>query len=110
MRQLKRCLDQIDFLNICQFSFQIVLKIKQGYNRNISKLIIFTFRNRIIFWDIPKQNRGQTNWDGGSNNDNKICHRGSNHNKKDVSVSYLMIVISNHTFPLFNYKESKNKV
>ena len=24
----------------------------------------FTFRNRIIFWDIPKWNKGQINWDG----------------------------------------------
>ena len=24
------------------------------------------FRNRTIFWDIPKWNRGQTKWDGGS--------------------------------------------
>ena len=24
------------------------------------------FRNIIIFWDISKWNRGQTNWDGGS--------------------------------------------
>ena len=50
MRQLKMCSNQIDFLNICQFSFQIVLKIKQGYTRNISKLITFIFRNRTIFW------------------------------------------------------------
>ena len=35
---------------------------------NISKLITFIFRNRTIFWDIPKWNRGQTKWDGGSNN------------------------------------------
>ena len=34
---------------------------------NISKLIIFIFRNMTIFWDIPKWNRKQTNWDGGSN-------------------------------------------
>ena len=27
----------------------------------------FIFRNRTIFWDIPKWNRGQTKWDGGSN-------------------------------------------
>ena len=26
----------------------------------------FIFRNRTIFWDIPKWNRGQTKWDGGS--------------------------------------------
>ena len=26
----------------------------------------FIFRNRTIFWDIPKRNRGQTKWDGGS--------------------------------------------
>ena len=66
MRQLKRCLNQIGFLNICQFSFQIVLKIKQGYNRHISELIIFIFRSKTIFWDIPKWNRGQTNQDGGN--------------------------------------------
>ena len=28
----------------------------------------FIFRNRTIFWDISKQNRGQTKWDGGSSN------------------------------------------
>ena len=33
---------------------------------NISKLMTFIFRNRTIFWDIPKWNRGQTKWDGGS--------------------------------------------
>ena len=38
---------------------------------NISKLVTFIFRNRTIFWDIPKWNRGQTKWDGGSNNNNK---------------------------------------
>ena len=26
----------------------------------------FIFRNRTIFWDIPKWNRGQTTWDRGS--------------------------------------------
>ena len=26
----------------------------------------FIFRNRTIFWDIPKWNRGQTKWDGGN--------------------------------------------
>ena len=26
----------------------------------------FIFRNMTIFWDIPKWNRGQTKWDGGS--------------------------------------------
>ena len=26
----------------------------------------FIFRNRTIFWDIPKRNREQTKWDGGS--------------------------------------------
>ena len=26
----------------------------------------FIFRNRTIFWDISKWNRGQTKWDGGS--------------------------------------------
>ena len=31
----------------------------------------FIFRNRTIFWDISKWNRGQTKWDGGS-----ISHRG----------------------------------
>ena len=33
---------------------------------NISKLMIFIFRNRTIFWDIPKWNREQTKWDGKS--------------------------------------------
>ena len=27
----------------------------------------FIFRNRTIFWDIPKWNKGQTKWDGRSN-------------------------------------------
>ena len=31
----------------------------------------FIFRNRTIFWDILKWNRGQTKWDGGSNRENK---------------------------------------
>ena len=26
----------------------------------------FIFRNRTIFWDISKWNRGQKKWDGGS--------------------------------------------
>ena len=30
-----------------------------GYNRNISKLMTFIFRNRTIFWDISKWNKGQ---------------------------------------------------
>ena len=33
---------------------------------NISKLMTFTFRNRTIFGDISKWNRGQKKWDGGS--------------------------------------------
>ena len=32
----------------------------------MSILINFIFRNMTIFWDIPKWNRGQTKWDGGS--------------------------------------------
>ena len=32
----------------------------------------FIFRNRTIFWDIPKWNRGQTKWDGGGN---QIVHK-----------------------------------
>ena len=28
----------------------------------------FIFRNRTIFWDISKWNKGQKKWDGGSNN------------------------------------------
>ena len=39
---------------------------KQGYNRNISKLMTLIFRNWTTFWDIPKWNREQTKWDGGS--------------------------------------------
>ena len=27
----------------------------------------FIFRNRTIFWDIPKWNTGQTKWDGNNN-------------------------------------------
>ena len=35
--------------------------------------MIFIFRNRTIFWDILKWNRGQIKWDGGSsiNKNNK---------------------------------------
>ena len=37
----------------------------------------FIFRNRTIFWDISKWNRGQKKWDGGSTieeeNLNLIC-------------------------------------
>ena len=33
--------------------------------------MIFIFRNRTIFWDILKWNRGQKKWDGGSNWDAK---------------------------------------
>ena len=40
---------------------------KYGYNRNISKLINLIFRNRTIFWNISKWNKGQTKWNGGSN-------------------------------------------
>ena len=31
----------------------------------------FIFRNGTIFWDIPKWNRGQTKWDGGSIKENE---------------------------------------
>ena len=44
----------------------MVFKIKYGHNKNISKLMTFNFRNNIIFWDIPKWNREQTNWDEGN--------------------------------------------
>ena len=33
---------------------------------NISKLRTFIFRNRTIFWDVSKWNRGQKKWDEGS--------------------------------------------
>ena len=33
---------------------------------NISKLMTFIFKNRTIFWNISKWNRGQKKWDGGS--------------------------------------------
>ena len=36
---------------------------KYEYNRNISKLITFIFRNGTIFWNILKWNRGQIKWD-----------------------------------------------
>ena len=32
----------------------------------------FIFRNRTIFWDISKWNRGQKKWDGGSIKEKKI--------------------------------------
>ena len=41
----------------------MVWEIKYGHNRNISKLMTSNFRNKIIFWDISKWNRGQTNYD-----------------------------------------------
>ena len=31
---------------------------------NISKLMTFIFRNKTLFWNILKWNRGQKNWDG----------------------------------------------
>ena len=36
--------------------------------------MIFIFRNRTIFWDISKWNRGQKKWDGGNNIDTLISH------------------------------------
>ena len=39
----------------------MILKIKYGHNRNISKLMIFNFKSKIIFWDIAKQNKEQIN-------------------------------------------------
>ena len=33
----------------------------------------FIFRNRTIFWDILKWNKGQTKWDGGSMILSKTC-------------------------------------
>ena len=36
----------------------------------------FIFRNRTIFWDISKWNRGQKKWDGGSNNNNDDVSHG----------------------------------
>ena len=53
------------FINF--FIKKVILNEAQGYNMNISKLITFIFKNKTIFWDIPKWNRGQTKWDGGSN-------------------------------------------
>ena len=32
----------------------------------------FIFRNRTIFWDILKWNKGQTKWDGGSKTVNHV--------------------------------------
>ena len=32
----------------------MILEIKYGDNRNIDKLMVFNFRNKIIFWGIPK--------------------------------------------------------
>ena len=52
-------------LPLNKFYQKIELLIKQGYNRNISKLMNFIFGNRTIFWDISKWNRGQTKWDEG---------------------------------------------
>ena len=54
----------------------MVLEIKQGHNRNISKLMTSNFRNRTMFWDILKWNRGQTNQDGGSIKETKITING----------------------------------
>ena len=31
----------------------------------------FIFRNKTIFWDISKWNRGQKKWDGGSNKEER---------------------------------------
>ena len=30
----------------------------------------FIFKNRTIFWNISKWNKGQKKWEGGSNNNN----------------------------------------
>ena len=47
---------------------------------NISKLMTLIFRNRTIFWDIPKWNRGQTKWDRWSINLKVYCRvKGPNH-------------------------------
>ena len=70
MCQLKKCPNQIDILNICQFSFRMVLKIKQGYNRNISKLINFIFRRQYFGHSKMEQNTNKRSkyyrWKGGS--------------------------------------------
>ena len=50
----------------------MVLEITQGHNKNIKKLMFFNFRNRTIFWDIPKWNKGQTNQNGWNIKETKI--------------------------------------
>ena len=46
----------------------------------------FIFRNGTIFWDIPKWNRGQTKWDGGS-----ILRKMSMHIIKDTLISNILL-------------------
>ena len=47
----------------------------------------FIFRNRTIFWDISKWNRGQTKWDGGS-----------------IWIAYLFMI---HDTLIYKFKYSK---
>ena len=64
---------------------------KQGYNRNISKLMTLIFRNWTIFWDIPKWNRGQTKWDGGSN---KIDNANTSQEFSNLPLVYVWNLIA----------------
>ena len=50
----------------------------------------FIFRNRTIFWDISKWNRGKTKWDGGSNVlACKLCLRMKTFNNGDNKIVLL---------------------
>ena len=60
----------------------------------------FIFRNRTIFWDISKWNRGQKKWDGGSIfYTNLMCACGFRRKNKKQKTKNL----------LCNKKKKKNK-
>ena len=53
--------------------------------RNISKLMTFIFKNRTIFWDISKWNRGQKKWD-----QENILFNGINLNKFEFIIESII--------------------
>ena len=59
----------------------------------------FIFRNRTMFWDISKWNRGQKKWDGGSNKKISffVFH------KKFLNIFYKLMTLE-HSFNFFHEK------
>ena len=51
----------------------------------------FIFRNRTIFWDISKWNRGQKKWDGGSNT---YCKIFNSKNKSKLIINIIINIMS----------------